>query len=323
MSIKEFDSQVKYSIIVPVYNVELVLPRCIESVLNQTVSDFELILVDDGSPDGSGSICDAYSERDSRVHVIHQKNAGVSAARNAGIKAAQGEFIVFVDSDDFVEPDLLRYLSESDADFVMVSFGDYADNKVIRILLDDSEKWLLHSAEGIRKYLNKCSTVFIWAKRYRKSIIDRNGISFREDMKINEDIIFNNDYLLCANTAESIDWIGYYHCQYEMPTLSTSANAVSFVERNLWREISYSQFRGCRDIQNVYVSQTLYFAEQEFLRIVKNKSSFSEKCSKIKNIISDEFFRKCLAEMPEAFPPDVRVFCNLKLAALIAWKYGR
>ena len=95
----------KFSVIVPVYKVETYLPRCIESILNQTVTDFELILIDDGSPDCSGEICDAYAAKDSRIRVIHQKNGGVSKARNAGLDIAQGEYIVFVDSDDWVDAD--------------------------------------------------------------------------------------------------------------------------------------------------------------------------------------------------------------------------
>ena len=100
----------KLSIIIPVYNVAAYLPQTIESVLDQTWEDFELILVDDGSGDGSGIICDEYAARDSRIRVIHQENAGVSAARNAGVAAATGEFIGFVDSDDIIERDMYQVL---------------------------------------------------------------------------------------------------------------------------------------------------------------------------------------------------------------------
>lgn len=94
------------SIIVPIYKVEKFLPKCIESILNQTYSDFELILVDDGSPDKCPEICDEYAAKDQRIIVIHQKNSGVSAARNAGLKRAKGQYIGFVDPDDFVAPDM-------------------------------------------------------------------------------------------------------------------------------------------------------------------------------------------------------------------------
>lgn len=98
------------SVIVPIYNVEQYLPRCIDSILSQSFTDFELILVDDGSPDRCGSICDKYAMKDERIRVIHQENAKLSAARNAGIDVAQGEWIAFVDSDDWIHKDYLKIL---------------------------------------------------------------------------------------------------------------------------------------------------------------------------------------------------------------------
>lgn len=94
----------KISVIVPVYKVEAVLKKCLDSIITQTYENLEIILVDDGSPDSSGEICDEYSKRDSRVKAIHKKNAGVAAARNSGLKVATGEYCIFVDSDDYIEP---------------------------------------------------------------------------------------------------------------------------------------------------------------------------------------------------------------------------
>ncbi|MDO5400289.1 MAG: glycosyltransferase [Eubacteriales bacterium] len=93
------------SVIVPVYDVEAYLPRCLDSILGQTYADLQIILVDDGSPDGSGAICDSYAKKDPRIQVIHQKNGGLSAARNAGLDLAEGEYVAFVDSDDYLEPE--------------------------------------------------------------------------------------------------------------------------------------------------------------------------------------------------------------------------
>ena len=95
----------KVSVIIPVYNVEQYLNRCIDSVLNQTYKDFEIILVDDGSTDKSGEICDVYAEKDSRITVIHKENGGLSDARNFGIDAARGDFLTFLDSDDYFHPE--------------------------------------------------------------------------------------------------------------------------------------------------------------------------------------------------------------------------
>ena len=99
-----------FSIIIPVYNVEKYLHQCVKSVLNQTFEELEIILVDDGSPDGCPKICDEFAKKDPRAKVIHQANAGLSAARNAGLKVATGTYITFVDSDDYIAPDYISYL---------------------------------------------------------------------------------------------------------------------------------------------------------------------------------------------------------------------
>ena len=105
--------ETKITIIVPVYNAEGTIERCIQSVIKQQFSDFELIVIDDGSVDKSGELCDRYAENDSRIRVIHQENQGVSSARNVGILAAQGEYVTFLDSDDELEPSVLSQYFEA------------------------------------------------------------------------------------------------------------------------------------------------------------------------------------------------------------------
>lgn len=121
------------SVIVPVYKVETYLPACVDSILSQTFSDFELILVDDGSPDACGAMCDGYAREDSRIRVIHQKNGGLSAARNAGLDIAKGEYVTFVDSDDVIMRDYLRelYLAiiKNDAEVACCKFQNFEDDK--------------------------------------------------------------------------------------------------------------------------------------------------------------------------------------------------
>ena len=115
------------SVIIPVYNVEPYLPKCLESVCNQTYDNLEIILIDDGSTDNSGQICDMWAERDSRIVVIHKENGGVSAARNDGLKRAKGELIGFVDSDDWVEPSMYKKLFSAigDTDMACCGYVDY------------------------------------------------------------------------------------------------------------------------------------------------------------------------------------------------------
>ena len=123
------------SIIIPIYNVKNFLPETLENVLTQIFKDFELILVDDGSTDGSGEICDIFAKKDSRVKVIHKENGGVSTARNTGVEAAQGKYIGFVDSDDLIEPNMFEILvklaEENSAQVVECSHNR---NRVFKIL---------------------------------------------------------------------------------------------------------------------------------------------------------------------------------------------
>ena len=114
------------SVIIPVYNIGDRIVRCVDSLLNQTISQFELLLVDDGSSDGSGRICDELSQKDSRIKVVHKVNGGVSSARNTGMKEASGDYLAFVDADDFVSPDYLEKLALKDED-ISVASAYFAD----------------------------------------------------------------------------------------------------------------------------------------------------------------------------------------------------
>lgn len=167
------------SVIVPVYRVEKFLPQCIESVLNQTFTDFELILVDDGSPDRCPAICDEAAERDARVRVIHQANAGLSAARNAGIEAAHGAWLSFVDSDDYIAPHFCEKLYQTaqrtNADCVMCSVqnvdesGKPIDSALMRVA--DEVKT---GREVLRKIGRDDVTPYLtaWNKLYRRKLFN-------------------------------------------------------------------------------------------------------------------------------------------------------
>lgn len=310
-----------YSVIIPVYNIELNLRRCIDSFLKQTFCDFEIILVDDGSTDSSGIICDEYAASDQRVHAIHKKNNGVSSARNTGLNFATGDYILFADSDDFVEKEFLEKLSHSDSDLVIVGFYDYYMDKITKTLIDLNRRWQLNSIDGIKIFLNTCGSVFVWGKRYRSTIIKKHGLRFREEMKVSEDIVFNNAYILASSTAETISWAGYYHCQYDFPTLS-SKYRMSFVEKNYWREIAYKQFSAYPEIQNIYMNQLLYFAEKEFINISNSNLCFKSKSNEVRTIISDIFFITVVKKMPNVLPRVVRFFCIRGWASMIVIKYS-
>lgn len=145
------------SVIVPIYKVESLLPRCIESILSQTHANLDIILVDDGSPDGCGRICDDYADRDPRIRVIHQENRGLAAARNAGLEIARGEYLGFVDSDDRIAPDmyetLLRAIRETDADIAVCGRYMELESGELIPLFDYPDRQIFDAHEAVRRFL--------------------------------------------------------------------------------------------------------------------------------------------------------------------------
>ncbi len=164
------------SVIVPVYNVEDYLRECLDSIISQTYTNLEIILVDDGSPDGSGTICDEYAKKDSRIKVIHQQNSGVSVARNTGLKAVTGDYIGFVDSDDYIEPnmyeELHRCLIENDADMSVCGIKQFG----AKTKSDFYGNKCLNKSAFLKKLLDETVPSYLWNKLYKKHLF--SGIVF-------------------------------------------------------------------------------------------------------------------------------------------------
>lgn len=191
----------KITIIVPIYKVEDYLFKCVNSILKQTYKDIEVILVDDGSPDKCPAICDEFVQKDSRVKVIHQKNSGVSAARNAGLKMAQGEYIGFVDPDDWVDSDMyaemLVALKQSAAELAVCGYNYYHENGDVdpKRLYPISSNELISQKELMKRFSDMPPTVRhgVCNKLFRKDIL--NDIYFDETLHSAEDVMFLNEYV--------------------------------------------------------------------------------------------------------------------------------
>lgn len=202
------------SVIVPVYKVEPYLRRCIDSILRQTYSDFELILVDDGSPDNCPAICDEYARKDHRVHVIHQENGGLSAARNAGIYKANGQYVMFCDSDDTVDPQwcelLYNALLKNPDAWVFSNIWkiDCNGNKTLCGEFINASKE--QNVSYFRAYQMGLSG-FSVNKIYNLSTLRENNIYFDEDCKYAEDVEFNVKYYLLCSQALHIDTPLYFY----------------------------------------------------------------------------------------------------------------
>ena len=216
------EKNILVSVIVPVYNVEKFLPQCIDSLLAQTHPDLEIILVDDGSKDSSGSICDAYAQQDSRVTVLHQENRGQAAARNLGIREAKGEYIGFVDSDDFVESNMyesmLRAALQHDAQ--IVSCGMYAVDIQGNVLFESHvlPKERVYSADAAAEQLLTFGTLNVSCcdKLFRRNLFD--DVKYPEG-QTNEDAAIIFDLML---QAEKVVHIGLPMYSYRQWSGSTS-----------------------------------------------------------------------------------------------------
>lgn len=227
----------KVSIIVPVYNVERYLERCIDSLRNQTLTDLEIILVDDASADGSPALCDKAAAEDSRIKVIHKENQGAGMARNAALSLATGEYIGFVDSDDYVAPEmyetLYRIAKKYESDLVMsgvlyvdgTMFGKegtcdrktYFERDTQFVTKEDIRKIKL-GIVGAKPEVEDDSQygMSIWKNLFRHKVIQENNLVFQSEREmLSEDALFMIDFLSCCNKVTGINQAFYHYCRNE------------------------------------------------------------------------------------------------------------
>lgn len=182
------------SVIVPVYNVAGYLPQCVDSILSQDYGDLEIILIDDGSTDTSGELCDRYAALDSRVRVIHQKNGGAAAAKNAGLRLATGEYLAFADSDDYLEPGaygfLMKALLETGADAAQGSFREVYRNRAEEQRISEET---LEGYDYLLRFPKDFSCALLWNKLYRRALFD--GVFFEEGHKIDDEYFTYQGFL--------------------------------------------------------------------------------------------------------------------------------
>ena len=217
---------INISIVIPVYNVAAYLTQCVNSIVNQTYKSWELILVDDGSKDASGELCDRFAEIDERIKVIHIDNSGVSTARNIGLKNAKGKYVAFVDGDDWIEPDMYEKLIESmntGADITFCRFMREYPNNTVKHFEKNLSAFVKHPfdfSQIVYEYelentdcQTMSNTVFgsVCRSLFKKEVIDRENIYFPVDVKVAEDRIFLMEYLLYCKRAEIVDFYGYHY----------------------------------------------------------------------------------------------------------------
>ena len=232
------------SVIIPIYNVEQYLCQCVDSVLAQTYVDLEIILVDDGSPDGCGDICEDYAKRDNRIRVAHKDNGGLSDARNEGIETCNGQYIFFLDADDYIAPQCIEYLVAESLSGALAVCGyvlDFTDDGYLK-----EPDQVFGEYRTLAEYLIDFHKLFAtkfnfaWGKLYNAEIIRVNNLRFTKGISLVEDILFNLDYYkYCHKGIVAIPYNGYYYRQHGNSTLSKRFNDKMFE----WNEICYTKVR--------------------------------------------------------------------------------
>lgn len=290
-------SGVKISVIVPIYNSSKALPKCIESVLEQTFTDIELILVNDGSTDNSAEICDEYAKRDGRIRVFHNENHGVSYSRNFGIDNAKGKYIMFLDSDDFVEENWCQLhfdAIESNATAWVVSGvrNIYPDGRAEDYLLDiDDEGNILNKDDYYRVFASGLSG-FPVNHIFSKRLI--GNIRFENEVSCGEDVIVNNEYLRKCDKIVVINQPLYVYLRGDGETLSTKYDSRYFdIHRPLYE--SRKQFINDKDMPafcKTYFSIFTTGLKMTFDK--RNDAGFFEKLRYNNAILKNPSFVECL-----------------------------
>src|SRR5690554_5396493 len=279
----------KVSFIIPVYNSEKYLEKCIRSVLNQNFDDFELILVNDGSKDGSGLLCDAYAQKDFRIKVLHQQNQGVSAARNTGIKYATGEWCCFVDSDDWIEPDYLCafFSNLPDKNTLIVQEVKKSFGKKIKVTRDYQHKtYPTNDFCNLLKNNLILFNGFPFAKLYNLNIIKDNNLYFNTDIKFAEDLIFFLDYL---KHIDSVTFIkeSFYVYVYNNQSASYKLHLFEDYEKSIEsykKSLSYLlKQEKWKEIEQIESSFSVFFTLSIF-SFYKSKVDKSERINYLKQL---------------------------------------
>ena len=283
------------SVIVPIYNAQDYLRRCLDSIVNQTYKDIEILLIDDGSTDNSRAICHEYAKRDTRIDVIHKLNAGTSAARNTGIYLSKGDFITFVDADDFLELDAIETFIDYcwlGVDLVMGDF--FISNKPPDYILNYTK--ILYEADiadYLQSYLKRPSGhalfVYCWANLYKASIIKENNIRFNTDMHIFEDGIFNMKYLKHVKLAGYVRKHIYHYVINDHQTAERWIFKEPLAFKNIISAVCM-YLRSANYIENASTS----FAIKQMIRYFSLGGEREEIKQAINTIINDYGIQTCL-----------------------------
>lgn len=299
----------KISIIVPVYKAEPYLKKCVDSILMQTFIDFELLLINDGSPDNCGVICDDYAKQDSRIVVIHKENGGQSSARNVGLDAAIGEYVGFVDSDDWIEPDMFESLYQAcvnhDCDVACCTSTIYFSHKTVRT---GSDTYVFHNRnEAMEAILEgKLYDEVVWTKLFKKSVIEdiRFPIGFiYEDTAFTYKVVHRSQKICCIGEAK------YNYIKRERSTMDQAIKNISIDAVLIYEEMYLFIKQHYPKLINL-VALKLADSSMSVLNLILESGQFKEHEEKYFRVtqILNRYFNKTI-RLPE-YPRTVKLLLS-------------
>lgn len=230
------------SIIIPLYNADRYIKTCLNSVLRQTYKDIEIILIDDGSTDTSSKIVDEFAIKDNRISVIHKNNEGASIARNTGIEASNGEYLFFLDADDYLDDYCIEKLVKTAQNGSLATTGYMLYESGVATTPDQCYKHFDSLTEMLDDFDQLFATKlnFVWGKLYKTNIIKENNIRFKKGISLGEDLLFNLEYFACwSGKIDMITHNGYYYRQTGNSSLSKKFDKEMFA----WNDYCYNELR--------------------------------------------------------------------------------
>ena len=278
------------SVIIPMYNAKLDIEKCVESIVHQTYKNIELIIIDDGSIDGSEILCDEIAKKDSHIHVIHKPNGGVSSARNRGLEVAQGEYVMFVDADDYLKPDLCEKLLAKieKAELAIGGYEQMTKKGSIMCCIQDA---VINLRENLNEYFeemfekNAFNSPF--AKLYKKEILGKQ--KFQEDIALGEDLLFNLEYMRKCNTIAVVSTTSYiYNCLNEnSATKKFRENDFSSIVLHYNAMKKFLKEVCCKDINSIIVEKRLCLNGINLVELLcSSNASWKYKKAKIEELLN-------------------------------------
>jgi len=312
---------IKISVIIPVYNTSVFLSRCLDSILEQDYDNFEVICINDGSTDSSESILESYAQRYHNLIIVNQSNMGVSVARNSGLNCANGEYVVFVDSDDYVANNYLTTLAklaiENDYDLVCSGIHDFNSDGIINTIKLNNREYSLSSVNSLIEFLETRLNTSPVSKLYKKSIIENFNIQFNPKLSLGEDRDFNLHFFNYCNKLRISDYIGYYYRKDVLGSLT----------HQLHKGILLSNYNAIIQKQIIFITKDLFdniakeYTNRGILQLLFDELTYIARLNETQKDMTE--FKEVISLIGDDWKPITKNINDLKIGFVFKYLFVR